>query len=189
MQIKTTRRYYLTSVRMAFIMTKLWRKGNPCAHSWWEYKSMQPLWGVVPQKTENRTIMKVKVLVTQLCLTLSTPWTVTHQAPLSTGFSRQEHWSGLPFPSPGDLPDPGIKPRSPTLQADSLPSEPPGKPPQTTKWYSNSTSEYISKVKEITTSKRYLHSHTYCSIIKNSQDMEANCVVVYVDIKWNITQL
>jgi len=44
------------------------------------------------------------------------------------GFSRQEHWSGLPFPSPGDLPDPGIIPGSPTLQADSLPSEPPGKP-------------------------------------------------------------
>ena len=48
--------------------------------------------------------------------------------PLSMGFSGQEYWSGLPFPSPGDLPDPGIEPGSPTLQADSLPSEPPGKP-------------------------------------------------------------
>ena len=57
-----------------------------------------------------------------------TPWTVAHQAPLSVGFPRQEYWSGLPCRSPGDLPDPGIKPRSPTLQADSLPSEPPGKP-------------------------------------------------------------
>ena len=57
-----------------------------------------------------------------------TPWTVAHQTPLSMGFSRQEHWSGLPFPSTGDLPDPGIKPRSPALQADSLLSEPPGKP-------------------------------------------------------------
>ena len=47
----------------------------------------------------------------------------------SLGFSRQEYWSGLPFPSPGDLPDPGIEPRSPELQADSLPSEPPWKPP------------------------------------------------------------
>ena len=45
------------------------------------------------------------------------------------GFSRQEYWSGLPFPSPGDLPNPGIEPGSPTLQADALPSEPPGKPP------------------------------------------------------------
>ena len=57
-----------------------------------------------------------------------TPWTVAYQAPPSMGFSRQEYWGGLPFPSPGDLPDPGIEPRSPTLQADSLLSEPPGKP-------------------------------------------------------------
>ena len=57
-----------------------------------------------------------------------TPWTVACQAPLSTGFSRQEYWSGLPFPSPGELPDPGIKPGFPALQADSLPSEPSGKP-------------------------------------------------------------
>ena len=58
----------------------------------------------------------------------ATPWTVAYQAPPSMGLSGQEHWSGLPFPSPGDLPDPGIEPRSPTLQADTLTSEPPGKP-------------------------------------------------------------
>ena len=58
----------------------------------------------------------------------ATPWTVAHQAPPPMGFSRQEYWSGLPFPYPGDLPDPGIEPRSPTLQADALTSEPPGKP-------------------------------------------------------------
>ena len=58
----------------------------------------------------------------------ATPWTVAYQAPLSIEFSRQEYWSGLPFPSPGDLPDPAIKPGSPALQADALPSEPPGKP-------------------------------------------------------------
>ena len=57
-----------------------------------------------------------------------TPWTVAHQAPLSMRFSRQEYWTGLPFPSPGDLPKPGIKPRSPASQADALTSEPPGKP-------------------------------------------------------------
>ena len=57
-----------------------------------------------------------------------TPWTVAHQAPLSIEFSRQEYWSGLPFPSPGDLPDPGIESSSPELQADSLPSEPPEMP-------------------------------------------------------------
>ena len=70
--------------------------------------------------------MKVKSLSrVQLFATL---WTVAPQAPLSMGFSRQEYWSGLPFPSPGDLPDPGIEPGSPALQADALTSEPPGKP-------------------------------------------------------------
>ena len=58
----------------------------------------------------------------------ATPWTVAYQAPPSMGLSRQEYWSWLPFPSPGDLPDPGIKPRSSALQADSLPPEPPEKP-------------------------------------------------------------
>ena len=53
------------------------------------------------------------------------PWTVTCQTPLSMEFSRQEYWSGLPFPSPQDLPNPGIESRAPTLQADPLPSEPP----------------------------------------------------------------
>ena len=56
-----------------------------------------------------------------------TPWTVAYQAPQSVGFSRQEYWSGLPFPSPEDLPHPGIKPRSPTVSADALLSEPPAK--------------------------------------------------------------
>ena len=57
-----------------------------------------------------------------------TPWTVALQAPLFVGFSRQDYWSGLPCPPLGDLPDPGVEPRFPALQADSLPSEPPGKP-------------------------------------------------------------
>ena len=60
-----------------------------------------------------------------------TLWTVACQAPLSMGFSRQEYWSGLPCPPPRDLPNPGIEPRSPTLQAASLPLEPPGKPKNT----------------------------------------------------------
>ena len=73
----------------------------------------------------------------------ATPWTVAYRAPPSMEFSRQEYWSGLPFPSPGDLPDSGIEPGSPTLQADALPSEPPGKPliypiqPQITKYTLN----------------------------------------------------
>ena len=59
-------------------------------------------------------------LVAKLCLTFATPWTVACQAPLSMGFSRQEYWSALPFPSPGDLSNPGIEPGSPELLADSL---------------------------------------------------------------------
>ena len=70
--------------------------------------------------------LKVKVKSLSRVRLFVTPWTVAYQAPLSMGFSRQEHWSGLPFPSPGDLPDPGIEPRFPALQADTLPSEPPG---------------------------------------------------------------
>jgi len=67
------------------------------------------------------------VLVTQLHPPLTIPWTVARQAPLSLEFFRQEYWSGLLFPSPGDLPHPGIEPRSPVSWADSLQAEPPGK--------------------------------------------------------------
>ena len=69
-------------------------------------------------------------LVTQSCLTLCDPMDCSLQAPLSMGFSRQEYWSGQPFPSPGDVPNPGIKPMSLALQTDSLLLEPPGKPDQ-----------------------------------------------------------
>ena len=71
--------------------------------------------------------MKVKAKSLSHVQLFGTPWTVARQAPLSMGFSRQEYWSELPFPSPGDLPDPGIELGSPALQADALPSEPPGK--------------------------------------------------------------
>ena len=74
------------------------------------------------------TNLKVKVKLLSHAQLFSTPCIVAYQAPLSMEFSRQEYWSGLPFLSPGDLPNPGIKPRSPALQADALPSEPPEKP-------------------------------------------------------------
>ena len=70
--------------------------------------------------------VRAERLVGKSCL--CNPRTVACQAPLFVGFSRQEYWSGLPFPSPGDLPNPGIKPMSPALQADSLPAEPSGNP-------------------------------------------------------------
>ena len=74
-------------------------------------------------------LWKVKVKVKSLSHVqlFVTPWTVDYQASPSVVFSRQEYQSGLPFPSPGDLPNPGIEPGSPALQADALPSEPPGK--------------------------------------------------------------
>ena len=72
--------------------------------------------------------MKVKVKSLSRVRLFATTWTIAYEAPPSMGFSRQEYWSGSPFPSPGDLPNPGIEPGSPALQADALPSEPPGKP-------------------------------------------------------------
>ena len=82
-------------------------------------------------------LSKVKVKSLSRVRLFATLWTVAHQAPLSMGFSRQEYWIGLSFPSPGDLPDPGIEPGSSALQADSLPSEsqesPQGYVKQTTK--------------------------------------------------------
>ena len=74
--------------------------------------------------------MKVKVKLLSPVQLFAIPWTVAYQAPPQMGFSRQEYWSGLPFPSPGELPDPGIEPRSPALQADALHSESPGRQKQ-----------------------------------------------------------
>ena len=71
--------------------------------------------------------MKSEVKLLSRVQLFATPWTVAYQASLSMGFSRQNYWSGLPFPSPGDLPDPGIEPGLPALEADALTSEPPGK--------------------------------------------------------------
>ena len=74
-------------------------------------------------QSENEVKSEVKSL--SLVRLFASPWTVAYFAPPSMGFSRQEYWSGLPFPSPEDVPDPGIKPGSPALQADSLSFEPP----------------------------------------------------------------
>ena len=92
----------------------------------------------------------VAVVVSRIQL-FATPRTVARQAPLSMGFSREEYWSGLPCPPPGDLPNPGIKPRSPVLQADSLSSEPLGK---STMWINLENIVLIEK-KKVTIHRLY----------------------------------
>ena len=83
---------------------------------WW----LKGLWVIVWNSVNQvKLLSRVRLFVT--------PWTVAYQAPQSMEFSWQEYWSGLPFPSPGDRPNPGIEPGSPAFQADALPSEPPGK--------------------------------------------------------------
>ena len=100
----------------------------------WEImKDMDAVHGVTKNWTRlSNWITKLEIIVKVKSLSrvwlFSTPWTVAYQAPPSMGFSRQEYWSGLPFPSPGDLPDPGIEPGSPEFQANALTSEPPVKP-------------------------------------------------------------
>ena len=78
-------------------------------------------------RSSQSILKEVKVKLLSRVRLSVTPWTVAYQAPRSMEFSRQEDWCGLPFPSPGDLPNPGIEPGSPALQADALPSEPPGR--------------------------------------------------------------
>ena len=82
----------------------------------------------IKKRWQEYTESEVKVKLLSRVRLFATPRTVAYQTPPSMGFSRQEYWSGLPFPSPGDLPDPGIELRSPVLEADALTSEPPGKP-------------------------------------------------------------
>ena len=97
-----------------------------CLTNSWSLLKFLSIKSVMPS---NHLILYHTVCVKLLSLIrlFATPWTVGHQTPLSMRFSRQEYWSGLPFPSPGDLPDPRIEPRSPALQADALPSESPGR--------------------------------------------------------------
>ena len=85
------------------------------------------MWNVEPHLSEMDSANNGDGLVTKSCPTIAIPWTVVFQAPLSVEFSRPEYWSGWAFPSPGDLPDPGIKPGPPAWQVDSIPTELSGK--------------------------------------------------------------
>ena len=84
-----------------------------------EHRETQTITGKERKAKKVKSLSRVQLF--------ATPWTVAYQNSPSVGFPRQESWSGVPFPSPGNLPDPGIEPRSPTLLADALLSEPPGK--------------------------------------------------------------
>ena len=101
------------------------------------YKEERRIPKFLTKETRNKQAPNVKYLIQRpqswkgsrsRVRHFATPWTVAHQAPPSMGFSRPEYWSGLPFPSPGDLPNPGIEPRSPSFQAEALTSGSPGKP-------------------------------------------------------------
>ena len=105
-------------------------------------------------------IWVVVVLITKLCPILLTPWTVACQAPLSMGFFRQEYWSGLPFPSPGALPNTKIKHTSPALQMDSLLIEPSGKP-TTTKPPPSDVILHTENPKGYTHTHTHTHIHTH----------------------------
>ena len=106
----------------------------------WFYEDLQDLLELTPKKDVLFIIGKVKERKKVKSLSrvrlFATPWTIAYYAPLSMGFSRQEYWTGMPFSSPEDLPNPGVEPGSPTLQADSLPAELPGHP-MDTEWVAN----------------------------------------------------
>ena len=108
------------------------KQGNSMRKDSWLNKQHCNNYSIIQMKKEGekrkQSVVEYKVQSFSHVWLFANSWIVAYQAPLSMEFSRQEYWSGLPFPSPGDLPNPGIKPRSPTWQADALPSEPPGKP-------------------------------------------------------------
>ena len=103
-------------------------------HCWWKCKLVQPLWKTVwrfPQKLQIELSYCAVLSCSVMSSSLRPSWTVAHQAPLSMGILQERILDWVAMSPPGDLPNPGIKPRSSTLQADSLPCEPPGKPQNT----------------------------------------------------------
>ena len=114
---------------------------NLCMHQW--IQNANSCWILLMNWGKERKWKWSRSVVSDS----ATPWTVIYQAPPSVGFSRQEYWSGLPLPSPGDLPNPGTEPGSSALQADALPSEPPGKTKTHTKRIKKSLYAFIKWIK------------------------------------------
>ena len=119
--------------------------------------------------------LETRIVVQSLnCIWLfGTPWIVAFQAPLSTGISRQEYWSGLPFPPPGDLPNSGIKPGFPALQVGSLPSEPRG----------NILSTYLKVAKRVKWSHHTQHTHTHTND-NYVMGVSTNLIVIILECKY-----
>ena len=172
-------KYPFTAIRMAVIKkttnNKCWRRCGEkgtlvyyCNVNWSSQYGKE--YGEFSKKLKIELPCALLCSVTQPCPTLCNLMGCSPPGLLCLwGFSRQEYWSGLPWSSPGDLLNPGIGSRSPTLQVGSLLSEPPGKPI----WSSTSTSGYFPQENKNTNSKRHTHAYVHCSVIYNSQDMEA----------------
>ena len=117
------------------------------------------------------SLQSVRATAVQPLNRVATPWTGAHQAPLSMEFSRQEYWSGVPFPFPGDLSDAGIEPRSPVLQADSLQSNQEGKP-MSCNTFPNETCVGRTQVTSI------LDSSTFSAIVHASSTFIYVCMYI-----------
>ena len=146
------------------ILESLW-------HTWWNCKLMYPLWKITWQflKVSNKKLLlKLKCQSVSHSVVSNSLQLMDCTPPGSSihGFSRQEYWSGLPFPSPGDLPNPEIKPRSSTMQADSLPTELPGKPIRP----GNSVPRNIFQRIKNTRPHKKLYMNVHSSISHNSQN-------------------
>ena len=112
-------------------------------------------------------------MISLSCVRLfATPWTVAYQGPRSMGFSRQEYWSGLPFPSPGYLPNPGIEPGSPALQTDVLPSEPLGKPDERLGSFKNLRPLSVANVPDFLLGKKRKNKQKKSSVLGEGRGRE-----------------
>ena len=144
-----------------------------------------PVFIPMSQKGKAKECSKMKVKSLSCVQLFVTPWTITYQTPLSMGFSKQEYWSGFPFLSPGDLPDPGIKPRSPALQADALPSEPPGKPKNVQITVQLHSFHILARL--CSKSFKGVISYTLRACLKNESEVAQSCPTLWDPMNCNLS--